>query len=281
MKNINNVWIFNIIFLNAFALMMKENQLYIHHYISGGIMILCGLGLNVFNLYDLEVKQIPLIFVAIFIEIIFSLEIVLAKYGMDYRFCSPSEMTFYEGIFSLIINTIFLLISTYIPLKNNFLYTKLLYTTKDNSNGKKYLDNIIIYYKNINFVEIIYFIVIMAGRLSFNLFSYLTVKHFTSSHVFLLLILGEFSLYLIDKSTLELIITIIIYLIELLMALIFCEIIELDFLGLSDNTKRNIKIRATTINLEDTESYDSEEIWNGLELSSDSKSSLNNSYLGV
>lgn len=281
MENINNVWIFNIIFLNAFALMMKENQLYIHHYISGGIMILCGLGLNVFNLYDLEVKQIPLIFVAIFIEIIFSLEIVLAKYGMDYRFCSPSEMTFYEGIFSLIINTIFLLISTYIPLKNNFLYTKLLYTTKDNSNGKKYLDNIIIYYKNINFVEIIYFIVIMAGRLSFNLFSYLTIKHFTSSHVFLLLILGEFSLYLIDKSTLELIITIIIYLIELLMALIFCEIIELDFLGLSDNTKRNIKIRATTINLEDTESYDSEEIWNGLELSSDSKSSLNNSYLGV
>ena len=105
MKNINNIWIFNIIFLNAFALMMKENQLYIHHYISGGIMILCGLGLNVFNLYDLEVKQIPLIFVAIFIEIIFSLEIVLAKYGMDYRFCSPSEMTFYEGIFSLIINT--------------------------------------------------------------------------------------------------------------------------------------------------------------------------------
>jgi hypothetical protein len=281
MKNINNVWIFNIIFLNAFALMMKENQLYIHHYISGGIMILCGLGLNVFNLYDLEIKQIPLIFVAIFIEIIFSLEIVLAKYGMDYRFCSPSEMTFYEGIFSLIINTIFLLISTYIPLKNNFLYTKLLYTTKDNNNGKKYLDNIIIYYKNINFVEIIYFIVIMAGRLSFNLFSYLTIKHFTSSHVFLLLILGEFSLYLIDKSTLELIITIIIYLIELLMALIFCEIIELDFLGLSDNTKRNIKIRATTINLEDTESYDSEEIWNGLELSSDSKSSLNNSYLGV
>ena len=200
---------------------------------------------------------------------------------MDYRFCSPSEMTFYEGIFSLIINTIFLLISTYIPLKNNFLYTKLLYTTKDNNKGKKYLDNIIIYYKNINFVEIIYFIVIMAGRLSFNLFSYLTIKHFTSSHVFLLLILGEFSLYLIDKSTLELIITIIIYLIELLMALIFCEIIELDFLGLSDNTKRNIKIRATTINLEDTESYDSEEIWNGLELSSDSKSSLNNSYLGV
>ena len=121
----------------------------------------------------------------------------------------------------------------------------------------------------------------MAGRLSFNLFSFLTIKHFTSSHVFLLLILGEFSLYLIDKSTLELIITIIIYLIELLMALIFCEIIELDFLGLSDNTKRNIKIRATTINLEDTESYDSEEIWNGLELSSDSKSSLNNSYLGV
>ena len=281
-KNLtNNVWIFNIIFLNIFTSMLYKNPLYKHQYISSGIMILGGIGLNIINLYYLKSNEISLLLLSIFIEIIFSLEIVLAKYGMDYRFCSPSEMTFYEGIFSLIINTIFLLISTYIPLKNNFLYTKLLYTTKDNSNGKKYLDNIIIYYKNINFVEIVYFIVIMAGRLSFNLFSYLTIKHFTSSHVFLLLILGEFSLYLIDKSTLELIITIIIYLIELLMALIFCEIIELDFFGLSDNTKRNIKIRATTINLEDTESYDSEEIWNGLELSSDSKSSLNNSYLGV
>ena len=227
----NNVWIFNIIFLNVFTSMLVNNPIYKHQYLSSGIMVLGGIGLNIINLYNMKLNELPLLFLSIFIEIIYSLTIVLAKYGMDYRFCSPFEITFYEGIFALIINIIFLLISTYIPLKQNFKYTKLLKLCEDDD-GKKYLDNIILYFKNIDFTEIVLFIVIMISRVFFNLFSHFTIKHFTSSHVVLLLIMGEISLDWAKNSTLELVFTIIIFIIELFMLLIFCEIIELKFCGL-------------------------------------------------
>ena len=268
----NNVWIFNIIFLNVFTSMLVNNPIYKHQYLSSGIMVLGGIGLNIINLYNMKLNELPLLFLSIFIEIIYSLTIVLAKYGMDYRFCSPFEITFYEGIFALIINIIFLLISTYIPLKHNFKYTKLLKLCEDDD-GKKYLDNIILYFKNIDFTEIVLFIVIMISRVFFNLFSHFTIKHFTSSHVVLLLIMGEISLDWAKSSTLELVFTIIIFIIELFMLLIFCEIIELKFCGLSDDTRKNIEKRAKLVVIDGGKSFDSVGI--GLELSSNISSQGN------
>ena len=268
----NNVWIFNIIFLNVFTSMLVNNPIYKHQYLSSGIMVLGGIGLNIINLYNMKLNELPLLFLSIFIEIIYSLTIVLAKYGMDYRFCSPFEITFYEGIFALIINIIFLLISTYIPLKQNFKYTKLLKLCEDDD-GKKYLDNIILYFKNIDFTEVVLFIVIMVSRVFFNLFSHFTIKHFTSSHVVLLLIIGEISLDWAKNSTLELVFTIIIFIIELLMLLIFCEIIELKFCGLSDHTRKNIEKRAKLVVIDGGKSFDSVGI--GLELSSNISSQGN------
>ena len=263
----NNVWIFNIIFLNVFTSMLVNNPIYKHQYLSSGIMVLGGIGLNIINLYNMKLNELPLLFLSIFIEIIYSLTIVLAKYGMDYRFCSPFEITFYEGIFALIINIIFLLISTYIPLKHNFKYTKLLKLCEDDD-GKKYLDNIILYFKDIDFKEVLFFIVVMASRALFNLFSHFTIKHFTSSHVILLLIMGEISLEWGEKSTLDIVSYSIIFIIEFLMLLIFCEIIELNFWGLSDNTRKNIKKRAGEVDFEEFESNESMEIDDGLELTS-------------
>ena len=112
----SNIWIFNIIIINVFTAMITQNKLYRHQYFSSGIMILFGILLNVVNLKGMETGAIPIIILNILIEIIYSLCIVLAKYGMDDLFCSPYEITFYEGIFSLILNIIFLIISTNIPI---------------------------------------------------------------------------------------------------------------------------------------------------------------------
>ena len=46
----------------------------------------------------------------------YSLAIVLAKFLMDYRSCTPYEVTFYEGIFALIVNSILLAIFTNKPI---------------------------------------------------------------------------------------------------------------------------------------------------------------------
>ena len=120
----------------------------------------------------------------------------------------------------------------------------------------------------------------MCGRLLFNLFSHITIKHFTSSHIFLILIMGEVSsLIWSERSTGEVFIIGFIFFVEFLMILVFCEIIELNFFGLEKNTRKNIEERAKLENYEDDyendQKSDSVDIGNDLLLNFDSQSSIN------
>ena len=273
----NNIWIFNIVFLNLFTFMLTGSKLYKHQYLSSGIMILFGIGLNVINLYKMDLNDFPILCLSMIIEIIYSMAIVLAKYVMDHAFCSPFEVTFYEGFFALIMNIIFLIISSNIPLNKHFKYNDLLKTSEYSE--KKYLDNFFTYTDKLDFTEVLLFIVTMLGRVLFNLFSHITIKYFTSSHVVFLLIMGEVSLDWAEKDTSDVLITAGIFLVEFLMLLVFCEIVELNFCGLEYNTRKNIRERARLAQYDDNNSSrDSKEIWDGLELSSESNSSINNSF---
>ena len=92
----NNVWIFNIIFLNVFSICILKTKLYKHQLISSSIMMILGIILNILILYGMEVREIPGLLLSIFIELIYSLGIVVSKYAMDHCFCSPLEISFYE-----------------------------------------------------------------------------------------------------------------------------------------------------------------------------------------
>ena len=86
----------------------------------------------------------------------------------------------------------------------------------------------------------------MLSRLSFNIFTLLTIKYFTPSHAVILLIIGEISFAFDSIKNFKLFVTIIIYCIILFMILIFTEIIELNFWNLRKNTKKNISERTLT-----------------------------------
>ena len=271
----NNFWLFNIFFLNLFTSLITKNQIYKHQYFSSGIMIFFGIGLNIVNLYKIKVEDIPLVIISMLIEIIYSLCIVLAKYGMDDLFCSPFEITFYEGIFSLILNIIFLIISTniQIPFEKVPFFSQLFKISEYNM--KQYLDNFYTYIDELDSIEVLCFFVTMIGRVAFNLFSHITIKYYTSSHVVLLLIMGEISLDWNDKDKIEVILTAIIFAVEFFMLLVFCEIIELNFCGFEINTRKNISERAKVVVFDDDD-VNSKEIGDGLVLSSeDGSSSIN------
>ena len=271
----NNFWLFNIFFLNLFTSLITKNQIYKHQYFSSGIMIFFGIGLNIVNLYKIKVEDIPLVIISMLIEIIYSLCIVLAKYGMDDLFCSPFEITFYEGIFSLILNIIFLIISTniQIPFEKVPFFSQLFKISEYNM--KQYLDNFYTYIDELDSIEVLCFFVTMIGRVAFNLFSHITIKYYTSSHVVLLLIMGEISLDWNDKDKIEVTITAIIFVVEFFMLLVFCEIIELNFCGFEMNTRKNISERAKIVVFDDDD-VNSKEIGDGLVLSSeDGSSSIN------
>ena len=95
-------------------------------------------------------------------------------------------------------------------------------------NGEKYLDNFYTYIDKIDIVEALLFIISMIGRALFNLFSHFTIKHFTSSHVVFLLIMGEISLDWGEKSLSEVIITIFIFVVELTILDLFDSFISVD-----------------------------------------------------
>ena len=182
----SNIWIFNIIIINVFTAMITQNKLYRHQYFSSGIMILFGILLNIINLNDMQLKDVPMLILNILIETIYCLCIVLAKYGMDELFCSPYEITFYEGIFALILNIIFLIISTNIPIPSEKVWFFFKYLKVSEYDKEYYLDNFYTYINQINFIEVFLFIIHMLARASFNLFSHITLTYFTSSHVILI-----------------------------------------------------------------------------------------------
>ena len=275
-----NFWIFDIVFLNVFTSLIIKNQLYKHHYFSIIIMILFGILFNVVFLSEIKLEDIPMLILNLLLEIMYSLAIVLAKYGMDDLFCSPFEVTFYEGIFALILNIIFLLISTHIPIsfENVSIFSKLFKISE--YNGKYYLDNFYSYIDEFDSVEILYFLIVMIERASFNLLSHITIKYFTSSHVVIIFILSETFLNVPSLDTTGIIITIVVFIVEIFMVLVFCEIIELNFCGFEINTRKNIKERAKLAIFDEDENSNNYLKENGteVEMTTDRNRSFNSSF---
>ncbi len=241
-KITNNFWIFNILFLSIFSYFILKEKLYNYQYISLIVIIVLGIILNIINLYDSERNTIiwlPLIFL---VEVIYSLVAVLNKYTREICFCTPYEISFYQGIFALIVNIALLIFYT----KNDISEDDYKFINKEKINykGKLYLDNFYDFYEKLNFIEIILFIISSLSRLLFNLFGLFTIKIYTPSHIVILLIIGEISFIFEDDVNWQFFLNIFIILIILFMFLIFTEIIELNFWGLEVYTKKNIAKRA-------------------------------------
>jgi len=214
-----NFWIFDIVFICVFSVLFLKTQLYSYQYLSLGIIIVLGIILNIIILYGDENFAIESVLFILSIEVLYSLKIVINKYSLEYHYCSPYEISFYEGLLSLILNFI-LLIST------------------DKDNYRKYFG------EELNFKEIILSILLMLTRLGFNLFSIITMKKYTPSHVTLILIIGEIYFTFKFENTFKFYAKIVIYCILLFVVLVFTEIIEINYWELSHNTRKNIMKRA-------------------------------------
>ena len=62
----NNVWIFNILFLNVFSICILKTKLYKHQLISSSIMIAMGIILNIIILFGMPANKIPALLLSIF-----------------------------------------------------------------------------------------------------------------------------------------------------------------------------------------------------------------------
>ncbi len=219
-----NSWIFDILFLSLFSHKFLKNNIYRHHYISIIIIIIAGIILDVsLGNYAHFINEIIPNTIKFVTEIIFCLGIVINKYTMVNTYASEYEICTYQGLFGLIIYIIIFILSKYISFFKRF-----------DSNFEYNSQNILIFFAVVIF------------QLIYNLSILFTINHTTTCHFLIIMILGFLSRYFIklydgnDNS----ILLIIVLLFILFMTLIFNEIIELNFCGLSHNTKKNIALRA-------------------------------------
>ena len=239
-----NFWMFDILFILIFSHFILKVKLYKHHFISLMLIIIFGIIINIiYNIYE-EISEefFFKILNTFIIEIIFSLQIVVAKYAMEYKLSSPYEICLFEGVFILVINLILLIIFTFIPM------SEIKYIKNTEYEGKMYIDNFFQYFSKISYIEVISFIIIMLGRFGFNIFCLLTIKYFTPSHSIIILIIGEVFFAFYDLEPLwRVFIEFFIYTPLIFVMLVFLEIIEINLWGLQKNTEKNISLRAGNI----------------------------------
>ena len=159
-----------------------------------------------------------------FIRIIaLSLYYVLAKYIMEKKFASIYEVILSNGLINFILFIIFAVIDYYC------------FVLYDYAN----------YFKNFNIAELFVALGVMITQLGMYVCILSLNKRYSPCHSFIIFLFGQLAYHFYNFEFKGSSIAIIIcMLIMLLFSLIFSEIVEIYFWGLSYNLKRSIMLRA-------------------------------------
>ena len=235
----SNTWTLDILFTLIFYYLIFKIKLYKHHYLSIILIILIGIVLDLVlgNLQNDISKNIVLFLLRLLREILYSCFEVINKYLMEKKLCSVYELIFWNGLIGLILLGMFTIFDYYFF----------------------YLDDYKEYFNKFNYKEIFVIFGFIITQLGLSLFILFTSKNNTPCHIFIILVFGHFAYYI--ESFTDSYVKIICLILILFMSLIFCEIIEINFCGLSKNTKNNIVERAEieVIYLEENELNDEDD----------------------
>jgi hypothetical protein len=228
-----------------FAYLLLKTKLYRHHYLSIFVIIGIGLAYNFisgkFNIDKLKMNKIGHI-CYFSTESTFNVLYVLYKYFMLIKFINLYAMLFFQGLIELILGIIALTITTTIKKLQTF-------------------DSFSTYKEGLDIKEIFIFIGLIFVHFLSYLTIYIIIDIFTPFHIFLVDILSQLILFYINDRAKIIPCSIFLFLC-VFMSLIFIEIIQLNFCGLSTMTKKNIEIRAaldTIINDDNDDEEDNKE----------------------
>jgi len=234
--NFNTETIFNwliigIILIALFSFLILKEPIYRHQYLCIIIIVAAGIALNaIHHVFD-NIGLIDIL-VNIFGDTTYSLMIVLKRYVMVNLFCSAYEIVLYEGVFSFVIFSILLIILTNVEITEK--YEKKIYIIYED---KAYIDNLYAFIDvfNNDKMQIFIFFLILIYYIPYYLFLNLTIKNNSVFHVLLILIAEENLFFKYEEDAFIICMNIFLTIIILFMFLVFIEIIELNFCGLSTN----------------------------------------------
>ena len=219
----------NIIFMVIFSYFILKMKLHKHHYLCLFTIVLkCIVYSIVFEVYKYFNKTVILPFIILFIiEISFCLVYTLYKYYMQIKYINTYELMFFQGLIELLFSIITLIITTKYGFVDNF--NDFINFLRDNKTEIPIIISLII----IHFIYMIIF--------------YKTIEIFNHFYLFISVLLSEYTVFFVNIKELypkQIIAGIILMVVCSFMILVFVEIIELNFCGISAMTKKNIELRA-------------------------------------
>jgi hypothetical protein len=218
----SNTTILNILITSLFYYLIFKIKLYRHHYLSIILIIIVGFIIDMILgnlLFDID-NNLGLFFFRLLREVLFSLSSVVDKYILEKKFGSVYEILLTNGV---ITSTLFIIFAI---IDHNFFG---IYNYEE-------------YFNNFNTTELLVASGVIITQLGLNVSILFTNKNNTPCHIFIIFIFGQLAYYIDFSGSNAIVIFCLI--IILFLSFVFNEILEINFLGLSDNTKKNISKRA-------------------------------------
>ena len=232
---------------SLFSYWLLKIKLYRHHYLSIIFITIIGLTYNFCSgFFTLDkIKKNYKGYINYFVaESIYNILYVLYKFFMIKKFIKSYEILFYQGVYELVFGIITLAITTkYFKQFDNF------YSYFDGLEGKE-----IGRFISLVFINFIKFFTI-----------FINIEIFGPFHIFLLDILAGIIISFFDNDLSKFDVSIsiayfVLLIICIFMILVFIEIIQLNFCGLSTMTKKSIEERARLDSLMNDDNNENEDI---------------------
>ena len=232
---------------SLFSYWLLKIKLYRHHYLSIIFITIIGLTYNFCSgFFTLDkIKKNYKGYINYFVaESIYNILYVLYKFFMIKKFIKSYEILFYQGVYELVFGIITLALTTkYFKQFDNF------YSYFDGLEGKE-----IGRFISLVFINFIKFFTI-----------FINIEIFGPFQIFLLDILAGIIIFFFDNDLSKFDVSIsiayfVLLIICIFMILVFIEIIQLNFCGLSTMTKKSIEERARLDSLMNDDNNENEDI---------------------
>jgi hypothetical protein len=229
---------------------------YMHQNISSIILILLEAIKNIYFFYKnlKNTSYIIEIIINIINSILYATYYLYIKGLMEYKFISPAKCNFMIGI----INVPIIILEYFIISFTRFGNIK---------EEEYYFDNIFQLFKDLGKNDAKSVILLIFLPFAYGILNYIlvnTIYDYTIYHIYIPLIIENFIENIIKEfNTFEIVFLILSFLIELIMILVFLEIIEINCCGLNENLKRNIESRGiidSSLAIENDDDDDDDEI---------------------
>ena len=225
---------FEIVFLSVACYILLKYKLFIHNII--GLIFFCITCVSIdliLKMLQYELKNVLKFVLENIIYILLeSAYFTYQKYMMEKLYYSPFKITFVIQIFLFIVIC--------------FSLMNILKLGREGiKNAEERFNNFYEYFDKVKtIIIIIKFIMTIILNFFIYLFECLTIYHFTPNYILISYGVSKMVKFLLNNTDNTKYICIILFILQFIFLLIFLEIIELNFCGLSDNIKKNISIRS-------------------------------------